>query len=270
MEEATTLVHRKWQWLSILGLDVALFALMWGQCYVVLLDIPVVTEEPFLFLAISVWLSIMLTRLVKAIGNRPFVTRKFYAKQMGLIAVILLGVAMALFWITFYYVSVQFLRFIVLPCASLLLANIPLLKRLEFISILLKSMALSMICIAPAMYFMVTVSPLEIALYPPVYYLALLIFFFEITRVSIVSRDKVQRARYSLMTTVGLIFLLIVCLSSANVGMLYERGLYYSLIVGCAAVEVISRLRSRVSTMNLYALSWLIFALAPALSLYLF
>ncbi len=270
MENTSPSTHSKWHVLSFIGLDAAIFALMWAQCYVVLLDIPVVTEEPFLFVAISVWLSIMLVRLWRAIINRSFPTSDFYVNQMGLIAVVTLGVVMAFLWICFYYVSVYFMTFITLPLIFFILSHFPLLKRLEFVCVLLRSFAFSLLCVAPALYFMVTVSPLDALYYPPIYYLALLIFLFELTRVSIMTQDKVLSARYGMITTIGLIFLLVVCLSSAHTGMLYERGLYFSFILGCAVLEIISRLRTHLSAKTIYATSWLIFALAPLLAIYLF
>ncbi len=269
-EQVSQDAHSKWHVLSFLGLDAAIVALMWAQCYVELLDIPVVTEEPFLFVAISVWLSIILVRLLRAILNRSFPTSDFYVNQMGLIAVVTLGVLMAFLWICFYYVSVHFMTFITLPLIFFLLANFPLFRRLEFVCMLLRSFSFSLLCIAPALYFMVTESPLDALYYPPVYYLALLIFLFELTRVSIMTQDKVLSARYGMITTIGLIFLLVVCLNSAHAGMLYERGLYYSFILGCAVLELISRLRTHLSAKTIYAYSWLFFAIAPLLAIYLF
>ncbi len=269
-DDESQAAHSKWHILSSLGLDAAIVALMWAQCYVVLLDIPVVTEEPFLFVAISVWLSIMLSRLWRAFSNRSFPTKDFYKNQMGLIVVLALGVLMAFLWICSYYVSVHFMRFVTLPLIFFLLANFPLLKRLEFVCTLLQSFSFSLLCIAPALYFMVTMSPLDALYYPPVYYLTLLIFFFELTRSSMMSNDKVLKARYGMITTVGLVFLLVVCLHSAHTGMLYERGLYFSFILGCAVLEILSRLRTRMRAKTIYAFSGLFFAVAPLLSVYLF
>ncbi len=262
--------YGKWQIPSFLGLDTALFALFWSQCYVTLLDIPVVTEEPFLFLAVSVFLTYMLTRLVLAILRSPFECSSFYVNQMGLIAVMVLGVLMALLWITLYYVSLHFLRFTLLPAIFLLISCTPIIRGSRMLSYLLRSMALSLACTMPAFYFMVTASPLGALFYPPVYYLALLIFSFLLVKESWTCQRADLRARYSLISTVVLLFVLIACLTAAHSGAFYERGLYYSFILGCAAVEILSRLRHYVNLAALHAISWFCFALSALLSLLLF
>ncbi len=262
--------YKKWQIPSFLGLDTALFALFWSQCYVTLLDITVVTEEPFLFLAVSVALTYMLTRLIQAILRYSFTGSPFYVNQMGLISVMVLGVLMALLWITFYYVSLHFLRFTLLPVIFLLSSYAPFVRESRILSYLLRSMALSLACAMPAFYFMVTAMPFDALFYPPVYYLALLIFSFLLVKKSWSSERIDQRARYSLISTIVLLFVLIACLSAAHTGAFYERGIYYSLILGCAAVEILSRLRHYVELPILHAISWFCFALSALLSLLLF
>ncbi len=270
MDHTVESSYKKWQLPSFLGLDAALFALFWGQCYVLLLDIPVVTEEPFLFLAVSVSLTYILSRLGRAFRGQPAFYSAFYVNQMGLISVLAIAVIMALLWIALYYVSLHFLRFTTLPIAFLLLSYLPLVRESRLCSLALRSLALSLAIITPAFYFMVTVSPIHGLFYPPIYYLALLIFAFELTKASWSHPRSDVRARYSLIATVTLLFVLLASLTSANTGAFYERGMYFSFVVGCAVVEILSRLRPYIELQTLYAMSWLIFSLSAVLSVLLF
>ncbi len=260
----------KWYFLSIFGVDFTLMTYIWAKCYAFLLDIPVVTEEPLLFVAVLMWIFTILRRSILAYKGQSFWCIDFYKSQMALVCTVALCVFAALMWIGLFHVGVNYFAFMFLPAIFLLSSYLPIIKDEFYTNGLLRSMSIASALVAPSFFLSVNYSPIAILTHAPMYYLAILFFLCTLLRRSWMEQDEEKRERYALVVTVGLVLLVVTCLATAHTGPRYERGLNYMIITGCAMVELLTRLRRWISMETIYALSWLIFAIAPLISMYLF
>ncbi len=259
-----------WAQIQLWGVDLLFVSLLWGQAYGTLLDIPIMTAGPLMLLGGSVWLLTIGSRLYLAVFQKEGIYCEFYSRNAAPLILVCLCASAALLWILFYYVSSYLLSFVAVPaCIYALSCLLPSLRD-SIIARLMRSIAFALACAVPAIYNTFSISPIAMLFQAPIIYLGLLFFLFGEERLRGLESSKGKASKSSLLVTVGLMLLLIACLSTALQAPYFEQGISYTLVIGCAFVELLARLNRHLKAEQLYALSWPLMALAPLLGIWLF
>ncbi len=255
--------------MQLWGLDAPLAALCWGLAYATLMDIPMITSGPLLLLAASVWLITIVSRLYRSVRLQRGWYLLFYRSNFAPMGLLTFSVAAATLWMLFFHVGQLLLLYAYKPLALLALGMLPWFERVQPLRGLLFSMAFATACAVPAAFYSVIVSPHELWLFAPTWYLAILIFLYYLVRSSWQMEEDAARKR-GLVVSVGLVPLFLFCLLSAGTAPPYERALCLTIAIGAACLELLVRLRPQLSQDALFSLGWLSMALPPVLGVLIF
>ncbi len=258
-----------WLTIQLWGLDAPVAALCWGLAFATLMDIPMITSGPLLLLAASVWLITIATRLDRAVRRNQGWYMRFYRSNLVPMALLTVSVAAASLWMLFFHVGQILILYTYKPFLLLLLGSLPWLNHVEPLRGFFLSVAFALACAAPAAFFSVLVSPSELWNFAPVWYLAILIFLYYLVRTSWHMEEDAARKR-GLIVSVGLVLLFLFCLLSAGSAPSIERSLCLTIAIGAACLELLVRLRPRLSQDALFSLGWLAMTLPPVLGLLIF
>ncbi len=256
-----------WLSMQLWGLDAPAAALCWGLAYASLLEIPMITSAPLLLLTSAVWLFTISKRLYCAVVRRRGWYVLFYRSHVALLSVLTLCVLAATLWMLFYYVGQILLCYTLLPLVMLGLSR--LVYKNEVLRGFCYAAAFAFACSIPAGFYSVFVTPVELAIFRPTWYLALLILLYYLLRGSW-QLDEDSARRHGLMVSVGLVLLFFLCLFGTWNAPIYERPLYLTLAIAVACLEVLVRLRPHLSHDALFSVGWLSMALPPLLGILLF
>ncbi len=256
-----------WLTLQLWGLDAPAAALCWAWAYAALLDIPMITSGPLLLLGASVWLFAISARLYRAVVTRQGWYLLFYRSHIALFSLLILCVLAATLWMLFYYVGQILLLYAVAP--TLLLAFGRALHKIDVLRGFCYATAFALACSVPAGFYSVFVTPLELFLFRPTWYLALLMLLYYLLRSSWKLEEDAAR-KLGIMVSVGLVVLFLCCLFGAWNAPAYERPLYLTLAIAVACLEVLVRLRPHLSHDALFSIGWFSMAVPPLLGILLF
>ena len=256
-----------WLTMQLWGLDAPVAALCWALAYAALLDMPMITSGPLLLLTASVWLFTIGTRLYRAVVARRGWYILFYRSHLAPLTLLILCVSAATLWMLFYYVGQILLLYALAPMAMLALSR--LVRMVEVLRGLCYATAFALACSVPSGFYSVLVSPFDLFLFGPTWYLALLMLLYYLLRGSWQLEEDAARLR-GIMVSVGLVVLFLGSLFSARNAPIYERPLYLTLAIAVACLEVLVRLRPHLSHDALFSIGWLAMALPPLLGILLF
>ncbi len=255
--------------MQLWGLDAPVAAFCWAMAYAALQDIPMITSAPLLLLTAAVWLFTIASRLFRAVVQRRGWYVIFYRSHMALFTLLVLAVAAATLWMLFYYVGQILLLYAFIPFVVLVLGYLPLIRRVEGLRGIFHASAFALACSVPAVFYSVFVSPLQLISCSPTWYLAILMFLYYLLRSSWLMAEDAARRRGLLVSVVlGLLFLF--CLLSAASAPSFERSFCLTVATGAACLELLVRLRPRLSQDALFSVGWLSMALPPVLGVVLF
>ncbi len=258
-----------WLTIQLWGLDAPVAALCWGLAYATLMDIPMITSGPLLLLAASVWLFTIASRLYRAIRTRYGWYLRFYRSHLAPMALLILAVAAASLWMLFFHVGQILILYAYKPFIMMVLAMLPYFNHVEALRGFFLSAAFALACAVPAAFFSVLVSPSDLWGFAPTWYLAILVFLYYLVRTSWHMEEEDARKR-GLLVSMGLGLLFFFCLLSANTAPAFERSFCLTIAIAAACLELLVRLRHRLSQDALFALGWLTMALPPLLGIVIF
>ncbi len=258
-----------WLRVQLWGLDAPVAALCWALAYARFMDINMMTSGPLLLLAAAVWVLTMAERLFRAVVTRDGWYIHFYRARLGTILMLLAAVAAAALWMLFFHVGRCLIPYACNALAFLLLGWLPVLRRSEYVRGFCQASAFALACSIPAAFYSVLTMPLELLFFAPTWYLAILMLLYHLLRGSWRMAEDAARRR-DLLVSLGLVPLFCFCMLSANMAPGVERSLSLSIGIGAACLELLVRLRTRLSQDALFSLGWLGMALPPVLGMLLF
>ncbi len=257
-----------WLTIQLWGLDAPVAAFCWGLAYAHLMDIPMITGAPLLLLA-AVWLVTIATRLYRAVTRRRGWYTLFYRSNLVPMAALMLAVAAATLWMLFFYVGQILLLYTYKPLMLTVLGLLPYFSHAKALRGFFLSLAFALSCAAPAAFFSVLITPSDLWGFAPTWYLAILMFCYYLVRASWQMEEDTARRR-GLVVSVGLMLLFLFCLLSAGSAPSFERSLCLTIAIAVACLEMLVRLRPRLSQDALFSLGWLTMALPPVLGMLIF
>ncbi len=239
------------------------------MAYAALLDIPMITSAPLLLLTAAVWLFTIASRLFRAVLQRRGWYVLFYRSHLALFTLLVFAVAAATLWMLFYYVGQIMLLYAFIPFVVLVLGYLPVICRVEGLRGFFHASAFALACSVPAAFYSVFVSPLQLFSCSPTWYLAILMFLYYLLRSSWLMAEDAARRR-GVLVSVGLGLLFLFCLLSAVSAPAFERSLCLTIALGAVFLELMVRMRTRLSQDALFSVGWLSMALPPVLGIILF
>ncbi len=262
-----------WMRPMLWGLDTPITALLWAFCFIAVWEINVMTMGPPLLLTVACWIYSFLARIIvmmRTEPNHPFA--RFYRGHVALLIFLIFCAFLALVWTLLFSVGLNLIFFCLLPVAFLFASLLPMhFSYWRLVRLALRSMSLATACAAPAYFFAIVLYPNDVLHDSSIWILGGLLFLFHLERMSAASQEsKAFREGCAMATSVGLLVLFLICLGCAHAAPSYEKGIYYTLIIGLAGVELLSRLRERVAASYIWLLGWPVMALAPLLGILLF
>lgn len=259
-----------WMKFHLWGLDLPLVALSWGYAYTELMDLNMLTNGPLMLLMVAVWIYSISSRLIESFKSPAHLYQEFYQKHMVLIGFLVICAGLASTWMLFFYLSMYLLEFFTWAIIFLVVSALPAIRRMLYVKYLLRGIAFAMGCAAPAFFFTILLHPIGMLTNAPILYLGILIFLFLLERHSWKVEDITKRDRYSLVVTMGLVILFLVCLTASHSMPYVERSFCFTLLIACAFLEFIDRMSKYWSTNVLIASSWPLMGLPPLIGIFLF
>lgn len=270
MNDEPTQLIPWWMKFHLWGLDLPLVALSWGYAYTELMDLSMLTDGPLMLLMVAVWMYSISSRLITSFKSPTNLYKEFYRKNMVLICFLVLCAALASTWMLFFYLSMYLLEFYAWAIILLVISGLPAIRHFVYAKYLLRGMAFAMGCAAPAFFFTILLHPVGMLTNAPILYLGILIFLFLLERHSWTVEDITKRDRFSLVVTMGLVILFLVCITASHSMPYIERSFSFTLLIACAFLEFIDRMRKYWRTEVLIALSWPLMGLPPLIGIFLF
>ncbi len=255
-----------WLMIQLWGLDAPLAALCWGGACAELLEIPVLAPEMLLLLAFAVWFITLSIRLCRALVLRRGWYVQYYRSHTALFSIFIICAALVTLWLLLCAVGHIVFLYAVFPLMMLLLGYMPFLSRSKVYRGLCHASSFALACMVPATVFGITVSPWEMLTFSPTWYLTFLMFLYYIARSSWMQAEDAAR-RQDTFVNVGSFALIACCLLNMVEAPALERPLFIALALGAASLELLVRLRPRLSQDELFAFSWLAMALPPVVGL---
>lgn len=257
-----------WMLPQLWALDVPVAALSWGLAYAALMQIPMMTVGPLLLLTASTWIYAMIYRTARALCGVKDEYSWYYLSHVGVIAPIVLCAVLATVWTLLYDVGEHLLSYATLPVIVMLMAEMPLLRRLGEYRHLLRGIALAFGCSIPAFYYSIG-SPLSVVFCGPSFYLGILfyLFFHERNRWA---TGKTEGAGATVLTTIGMCLLMVAVLASSLSGSFFQQALSITVAIAAGCLQALCRLRFCLSDKVIYALSWPVMVLPPMLGILIF
>ncbi len=255
--------------MQLWGLDAPVAAFCWALAYASFMDIPMITGGPLLLLASTVWLITISTRLYRAVKRRNGWYLLFYQNNLAPLVLLTLAVAAATVWMLFFHVGQLLIYYAWKPLLYTMVGFLPFVNRADSTRGFFHAMAFAWASAVPAAFFSVLVSPHDLWLFAPTWYLTILMFLYYLVRGSWQMEEDAARKR-GLFVSVGLIPLFFFCLLSAGTAPAFERSLCLTIAIGAACLELLVRMRPRLSQDALFALGWLSMAVPPLLGMLLF
>ncbi len=255
--------------MQLWGLDAPVAAFCWGLAYATLMDIPMITSGPLLLLTAVVWLITISTRLYRAVRQRRGWYLPFYQSNFAPLLLLTLAVAAASLWMLFFHVGQILIFYAYKPFLYTLVGFLPFVNRAELLRGIFHATAFAWACAVPAAFYSVVVTPHELWFIAPTAYLSILMFLYYLVRGSWQMEEDAARKR-GLIVSVGLVPLFFFCLLSADYAPAFERSLCLTIAIGAACLELLVRLRPRLSQDAIFALGWLAMALPPVLGIVIF
>ncbi len=246
--------------LTLWGADVAVASLCWCVFVAEHLRITMLTVGPLVVLSASIWLVVMLGRIVAALGGRTAGNAAYYRSHLAPLLPVWVAVLCATLWMLFFRVGQSLLHFGILPLCFLGAARFPLLRHLREYVAWCCACAFVFACAAPAYYYSFSLSPLHVVRSTPLWLLAAVFFLFFSER----QREACAEGVRGVLTVICHLLLFACCVNLAVREPSYMRVFYVSLSMSVAVLHVLSRLRSRLPEITWYALGWSLLAL-PAL-----
>jgi len=270
MNEATTQIIPWWLKFYLWGLDLPLVALSWAYAYTELMDLAMLTNGPLMLLIVAVWIYCISSRLMTSFRLPGNLYQKFYQKNTVLIIFLVICASLSAIWMLFFYVSMYLLHFFAWSIFFLILSELPSLRSFLYTRYLLRGIAFAMSCAAPAFFFSILLHPIAMLSNAPIVYLGVLIFLFLLERHLWTEKDRNLRNRYSLIVTIGLVILFLVCLTASHSMPYVERSFCFTLLMACAFLEFIDRMKRYWSRDLLVAVGWPLMGLPPLIGILLF
>ncbi len=255
--------------MQLWGLDAPVAAFCWGLAYATLMDIPMITSGPLLLLTASVWLVNIASRLYRAVVQRKGWYVQFYRGHLAPMLLLTVSVAASILWMLFFHVGQLLLLYAYKPFLLLLLGILPWFSHVESLRGFFLATAFALACAVPAAFFSVLITPSDLWGFAPTWYLAILMSLYYLVRGSWRMAEDAARRR-GLLVSVGLVPLFFFCMLSAGTAASFERSLCLTIAVGAACLELLVRLRPRLSQDALFSLGWLSMALPPVLGMLIF
>lgn len=244
--------------LPLWGIDVPIAALSWGVAIAALFQITMLTAGPLLLLTAMVWVFVLVSRVAGALLNRPGMYRDYYRSRAVPMLLLGLGTLLAAVWMLFFYVGQYLINFAMAPLALMALAYMPGLRLV--CRLFCAAAAFVFACAAPASFFCFLVSPIQLLFSPRLWYLVCLFLFFNIER----HRGYGVSGIPSLLVTACLLALFAACCVFAFKTEGSLQGFYITIAMGVAALQLLRRLRPRLSPDAWFSLGWALMTL-PAL-----
>ena len=261
-----------WLLLQLWGLDVLLAASLWGVAIAAFMQVVVVDEGPVLLLGVAAWMVALLVRLAGAVSDEGWYPR-YYRSHFALMLVVTLSVVMAALWLLFFYVGQSMigeLGRVAFPMVLVFL--LPVLERiglsrasLRMCGDLVSGLVFAAACVVPARYLCMGLDPGPAA---PLWYFSVLMGLFFMMRRA--WRSRAGDGAAELFVTVGLLLVMIAALATSIRAPFYERSFCVMVAMGCAALQILIRLRRSLSADALFAIGWLVMARPPVLCMVMF
>ncbi len=258
-----------WLIIQLWGLDAPVAALCWGLACATLMGIPMITTGPLLLLAAAVWLVNIASRLYRAVRQRKGWYVLYYRSHLAPMVLLVLSVTAAALWMLFFHVGQVLILYTYKPFLLMLLGFLPYFDHAETLRGFFLSTAFALACVVPAAFFSVLMTPGDLWTFAPAWYLAIFMFLYYLVRSSWRLEEDEARRR-GLLVSVGLVPLFFFCLLSAGSAPVYERTLCLTIAMATACLELLVRLRPRLSQDALFAIGWLAMALPPILGMLIF
>ncbi len=255
--------------MQLWGLDAPVAAFFWGLAYATYMDIPMITSGPLLLLTVAVWLLTISARLFRAVKLRRGWYVQFYRSNLAPLLLLTLSVAAATLWMLFFRVGQILLLYAIKPIFLVFLGFLPYINRVEGVRGFLHATAFALACAVPASFFSVLTVPGQLWFSAPTWYLAILVFLYYLLRSSW-QMDETSARKRGLLVSVGVAFLFAFCLLTASSAPEFERSLCYTIAIAAACLELLVRLRTRLTEDALFAIGWLTIALPPVLGMLIF
>ncbi len=267
-----------WAWFSLLGLEVPAAAIAWA--YALSCSQAVVSNftDLYLFLFVAVWCVGMMERLLKAFHNGAAADYsdecRFFARRHCFVFAVLVIAALSLsIWMLFWHLGVVIIYMALLPAFfSLLFLRLSLgggrgrVFSLRFIAVALSSaLAFATGACIPAFFYDSLFSILA-HLTGPAFYLTVLLLLSSLIRRQWLIEESAEdlppeeKDKWRLCWMLLLPVFVGYCLFMAHGDP--DAWIYYGLAMSAAFMFALDRLKSRLSPLMLYTLSWAGFSVA--------
>jgi len=241
-----------WQAIPLWGVDVPVSALCWGVAIAAFFQITMLSVGPLLLLTAMVWVFVLFSRVRQALGSRQALYADYYRDCSVPMLLIGTGTLLAALWMLFFYVGQYVIHFAIVPLALLLMANMPLLRRISVFRLLCPSAAFVFACAVPAYCFSFFLHPLQMLLSPQLWCMICLFLLYNIER----QRNRKTVNMPAACVTVCLLALFLSCCYLGLHAEEFQRGFYVTLAMGASCLHVLLRLRSKLSPDAWYAAGW--------------
>lgn len=274
MDSVHLLSRRRPWWIipHLLGVDIALLTLCWAHAFACILEINMLRENPLILLIGSVWLFVIVSRLISSVRHIRDDERNFYTAKIAALSIICLAVGLALLWLLLFSVSTVVLHYVIPLSFFFFLSILPIFRGSA--RILLRALAYAFACAIPSFYFAVTLSPWAMLSCAPIWFFGVLMYLFFQEHEQWRTSDEMRSSQGGAVVSphlvpLGQFILLGLCIYQAANAPSYEQNVSFTLILANACLAVVVRLRRYLSPLAVDALRIPVMMIAPLAAVYI-